>query len=519
MTGKEFLYDPWFDIPANGQTCEKRVRPMKGELRALERFRPLQLIALTAMFAGLALLCLKLKLFVLGADIGWHLKVGEWIVQHRAFPHHGILSRTAADRPWAAYSWGYEVLLSRAYAWLGLVGIGIFGTALTLIVAFSIFWMTRRLSRRFWPAFMLTVVGCYASFLLKMVPRPVFFSIALYCVVLTLLLEANRTERVQTLYWLPLLFLVWANLHIQFIYGLFVVGLLLWVNVVQRLAVRAGIAPSYVAAPSLPAGRLALVFVGCVVATMIGPYSYHLYGVIFQYSQTRLPYSMVLELQPFSFRSYSNYAQVLLGGAAFFAVFSQRKVDLFKLTLLAVASIVAWRSMRDAWFLCIAAAACIADVIVAEHEVEVPERPVEVAGVFAVVTLVVLLCARFVDFNQHGLEDAMNDLFPVNAVRFLEQNPRPGPLWNIFDWGGFLSWYMPQYPVAIDGRTDLYGDKVVKLFYETEMGDGDYRNDPYLNESGVVLLRSRDGLVPLLENDARFARVYQDKIAAAFVRR
>ena len=31
------------------------------------------------------------------------------------------------------------------------------------------------------------------------------------------------------------------------------------------------------------------------------------------------------------------------------------------------------------------------------------------------------------------------------------------PLFNSFSWGGFLTWYLPQYPVAIDGRTDLYG--------------------------------------------------------------
>ncbi len=62
-----------------------------------------------------------------------YLKVGDWIVQNRALPHTGILSRTAVDRPWVAYSWGYEVLLSRAYAWFGLIGIGAYGTLLTVV--------------------------------------------------------------------------------------------------------------------------------------------------------------------------------------------------------------------------------------------------------------------------------------------------------------------------------------------------------------------------------------------------
>ena len=251
---------------------------------------------------------------------------------------------------------------------------------------------------------------------------------------------------------------------------------------------------------------------------MIGPYSYHLYGVIFRYSQAKVPYTTVLELQPFRLRLYSNYAQLLLAGAAFLVVGWQKKVDLFKLSLLAITAIVAFRTMRDAWFQCVAAAACIADVAFQDSRSETRETPLQLGGVFAAVALLLLLGARSVDFNERGLFGAIRSRFPVNAVDFLRRNPPPGPLWNIFDWGGFLSWYMPQYPVAIDGRTDLYGDELDKLFYQTEMGDASYRHDPYLNQSGVVLLRTRDGLVPLLEKDSRFDKVYEDKIASVFVR-
>jgi hypothetical protein len=488
-------------------------------LRALARFRPLQLFTLALLFGALGLICFRTKVSVLGADIWWHLKVGDWIVQHASFPHNGILSRTAAQLPWAAYSWGYEVLLSRAYAWLGLVGVGIYGTALTMMVAFAVFWMTRRLSGRFWRALLLTVVCCYAFLLLRIVPRPGFLSIAFFCVVLLVVLKANRTGQVQRLYWLPLLFLFWANLHIQFIYGMAVVGLLLAVSLAQQLAEQAGIAPKFVVPRSLPIANVAIVFAACVVATLIGPYSYHLYEVIFRYSQAKVPYSMVLELQPFRLQRHSNYVQLLLAGAAFFLVASQKKIDLFKVLLLILTSVVAFRTMRDAWFQCIAAVACISDVIFVDSDSEAPETTLQLAGVFAAVVLVLAVGAGSVDFNEWGLRRAMANVFPVDAVDYLRQNPHPAPVWNIFDWGGFLSWYMPQYPVAIDGRTDLYGDELTERFYKIEQGDAAYREDPYLNESGIVLLRTRDGLVPLLENDYRFRRVYQDKIATVFVRR
>src|SRR5208283_3001636 len=204
------------------------------ELRGLSQRRLVQCIVLASLLSFVAGHALYIKFCVLDLDIWWHLKVGDWIVQHLAVPHNGILSRAAANRPWVAYSWGYEVLLSRSYAWLGLLGVGLFGTLLTLAVAYSIYWMLRRLSGRFWLSCALMVVVC-SAFLFNGMPRPVFFSIILFCITLTLLLEANRSGQVQLLYWLPLIFLLWANLHIQFIYGLFVVGLLMAVNVAQLM--------------------------------------------------------------------------------------------------------------------------------------------------------------------------------------------------------------------------------------------------------------------------------------------
>ena len=72
-----------------------------------------QLSILIVFLASVGINALRLKYCVIDLDLWWHLKVGDWIVEHMGVPHTGILSRTAAERPWVAYSWGYEVLLSR----------------------------------------------------------------------------------------------------------------------------------------------------------------------------------------------------------------------------------------------------------------------------------------------------------------------------------------------------------------------------------------------------------------------
>jgi len=488
-----------------------------GELRPLLRLRWLQLLTLAGLLATVGVIAFDLKFSVLDLDIWWHLKTGDWIVQQHGVPHNGLFTWTATDRPWVAYSWGYEILLSRAYAWLGLVGIGLYGTLQTLGVAYCVYWMLRQLSGRFWPACLLAVITC-SAFLFNLMPRPVFFSMMLFCVTLTLLLKSNRTGHVQLLYRLPVIFLLWGNLHIQFIYGLFVVGLFTLVNVMERLAEHRGWSPAWLRPPTLPSATLVAVLAACFIATCIGPYSFHLYPVIFQYAQAKVPYRMIIELQPLNFRAGSHYVQLLLMAFAFFAVGRHNKVDAFKLGLLAICAAVAFRTMRDAWFICIPAAACIADSLATEAEQDATETWLENFGVVATVAILLLLFARSTDFDGRGLDRAISGFLPVNAVNYLRQHQAPGPLYNTIDWGGFLTWYMPDHPVAIDGRTDLYGDELEELFFNTANGAGSYPDDPYLNQAGVVILQKSKNLTRLLQSDPRFQLVYQDALAAVFVR-
>jgi hypothetical protein len=489
------------------------------ELLALLRIRWLRLCALTALLTGVGVIAFQLKFSVLDLDIWWHLKVGDWIIAHMAVPHTGILSRTAANRPWVAYSWGYEVMLSRAYAWFGLLGIGILGTFLTVAVSYSIYWMLRRISGRFWLATVLTGIVC-SAFLFNGMPRPFFFSMALFAITLTLILEANRSGRVQLLYWLPPIFLLWANLHIQFIYGLFLVGLLMCISLAQWLAMKFGIAPGFLLPPRLPVSKLMLLFAACAVASCIGPNFYHPYVAVYEYSKAKFPYSVILELQPLSFRGYSHFAELLLTAGGFFAVGWQKRLDPYKLALLTVASVVGYRTMRDAWFICIPAAACIADSPGLESpDPDGPESWIETAGVAAAVVVLLLLFARGMDFNQKGFDAATSSQYPVNAINFLRRNPVPGPLYNNLNWGGFLMWYMPDYPVAIDGRNDLYGDDLDRLFFNSQNAGASYATDPYLNEAGVVLLDSTLPLAKILTVDPRFEMVFHDEIATVFARR
>ena len=490
------------------------------DLIALSKLRLVRLLALTSLIVGVGVKCFIDKLAVLDPDIWWHLSVGDWIVQNRSFPHDGIFSHTAATRPWMAYSWGYEVLLSRAYAWFSFVGMGAFGTLLTIAVALAIFRMLYRISGCFWSAWALSIV-VYAAFLFNIAPRPLFFSVILFTITLSLLFAAPRSGRVPLLYWLPLVFLFWANIHIQFIYGLAVIGLFAGVNLLQQMAIRFHVYRDSLERPALPTLSPFAVLACCVLASCVGPYSYHLYYEAFVISQSKVMYRIIRELQALSFENFNQYLELLLAVGAYFAIGWKRKIDPFKFALLIVATILAFRTWRDAWFICVVAAAIIADLPASNKEEAQLERRIQTAewAVVTVASLGLLLAGmRSTDFTTRGLDRAITGEFPVDAVNFLRRNPVGGPLYNSFDWGGFLIFYMPQYPVSIDGRTDLYGDAMDEQYYSTQEADPSYTNDPVLNEAGVVVLKKKFPIASQLQMDPRFRLIYRDDLAVVLAR-
>ena len=485
------------------------------DLMALTKLRVLRWFALSALIVAIGTECFASKLAVLDPDIWWHLSVGDWIVRNRAFPHTGIFSRTAANRPWMAYSWGYEVLLSRFYDLWAFVGMGLFGTALTVAVAVAVFVMLYRIAGRFWTAWALSLVS-FSGFLFNIAPRPLFFSVILFTIVLTLVVEAQRGAQIRLLYWLPLIFVIWANLHIQFIYGLALVGLLAGTNLLQRIAMSLRLYPDFLTKPTLAVAPLFAIFAGCVIAGCIGPYSYHLYQEAFVISQAKIMYTMIIELQALSFKYYNHYVELWLCAGAFFVLGWQKKIDPFKLGLLIVACVFGFRTWRDAWFLCVTAAALIADFPISDK----PDRSLGISGWAAVSVasfLLLFLAARDTHFNTRALDRAISREYPVDAVNFLRRNPVGGPLYNSFDFGGFLIFYMPQYPVSIDGRTDLYGSALVEQYYATQEADPSYSTDPALNEAGVVVLKNKFPITGMLLSDRRFRVIYRDDLATVLV--
>src|SRR5437588_10075411 len=57
------------------------------------------------------------------ADAGWHIRTGEYVLDHHMVPHTDLYSFSKPDAPWYAWEWGTDVIDAGLHRWAGLKGV------------------------------------------------------------------------------------------------------------------------------------------------------------------------------------------------------------------------------------------------------------------------------------------------------------------------------------------------------------------------------------------------------------
>src|SRR5262249_10308571 len=131
---------------------------------------------------------------------------------------------------------------------------------------------------------------------------------------------ALREGRAGKAVWLlPLAYVVWVNTHIQFVYGLLVLGLGCAAPLFDR-ALNLGESGHARTARSPAWWRLVGLTAACTLATLVNPYHVGLVAVIADYAVQPGPYRLLIELTAPDFRSAWDWAMLGLAGAAVFAL-------------------------------------------------------------------------------------------------------------------------------------------------------------------------------------------------------
>jgi hypothetical protein len=422
-------------------------------------------------------------------------------------------------KPWVAYSWLFEVLVSKIYGRWGLHGMLALTDLLMLACMAGIIALLSRYISLVRAAGLGAVV--LAAILPLVSPRPWLLTVLFFVIELYLLLEARERGDARWLWPVVPLFALWANVHIQFVYGLGLIGLFALEQPLGALAKW-----------DTPAARLRArcfwILLGVsALATLANPYGWRLYGVVVQYASQTAPLEMVQEMRAMDFRGISDWAALVLVCSAFFAQAASAKKNVLLLALLIVSCWFGFRASRDVWFLAIASAVSLASSIgassIGTSSTGGGEQDQASAGHWKPLTIAlpVSIALMFAVFSsehvsEKRLQQGAERRFPVKAAAYVESHALRNPLYNPYGWGGYLIWRLPGMPVSIDGRANLQGDAHLTRSVATHSGKRDWAQDRELEEANTILLERDCALASILRSDARYRVVYEDDVASVF---
>lgn len=486
------------------------IEPLPVRLGARTRLREqiAQSLVIAALCAAPAWVCIHMAI-VNDPDVWWHMRTGEWIVQHHAVPHTDFFSAYGAGRPWAAYSWLFDLIIFRLFQLWGLVGIQIYSASMVAAVTAALYHLVERLQSDFTVSIAVTCVA-WSAMMPIYTPRPWLFTLLFYALELDILMHARKTGEKRELLWLPIIFALWSNLHIQFIDGFIVLAIALAESILARRW--------RVVETRLPMKWAGSIFFSCAIACFANPYGWRIYQIARELATQAGVLDNVEELHALPFRLLANYLVLGLALAAAFILGWRRRVAIFETGLLSFAAFACFRSQRDVWVLVIAACAILAAGIESpQHERRaLPGLAFPVVGVAT--ALFVFLGFRTFSVNNTLLNSLLKDTMPVAAVEQVRTKNYAGPLYNDYSWGGFFIWYL-RTPVSIDGRAALHGTERMERFTATWKGEPEWSKDPDLKSAGVVIGPIKAPLTQLLRMDPAFELAFEDKIAAVFVAR
>ena len=117
------------------------------------------------------------------------------------------------------------------------------------------------------------------------------------------------------------------------------------------------------------------------------------------------------------------------------------------------------------------------------------------------------------------LTKAEQEILPLGAIDWIEQNQPAREMFNSYNWGGYLMWRLwPQYPVYADGRTDVYDDVFLREYLRVTLAQADWQAVLERRNVGFVLIEAGGGLDTALRRESGWREVSRDRLAVIYVR-
>jgi hypothetical protein len=455
----------------------------------------------------------------LDTDTYWHLRAGAWQVEHQQVLGHDEFSSTRPGEAWINIHWLTQIIMFVLFDRLGELGLILFtgllaagGMALVYricggdaILRASVTILAALSAAIFWSA------------------RPQMVSFFFSAVVWFLLWRSQR-QGAGGLWFIPVLMMIWANMHPGFAIGFVLLALATlgeaaqWLLAVLRRDQEASFRPVI---------RLIAIGVVSAAATLINPFGIDALLLPFRTIGFSVLREYIQEWAAPNFHQPQTWPfMLMLVGTLIAAGMSSRKLEIRDAVMLGGNAMLALLAARNIPTLALVAAPILAehlDTLLVDMGLRLNADRLPATGFRSLVNALLILLigfgvgARVWSSLQPAAAAALP--LPANAIKVMRDQPTPPQMFNSYNWGGYLMWVLPNTPVFVDGRTDLYDGAVLQAYvttYFAEPGWDRVMDDYKIN---TVLIEPASPLAKVLRLTEGWKIVYEDKIAILFVRK
>jgi hypothetical protein len=474
---------------------------------------------ISAVFIALAIVLACADNFA-DPDLWMHLLLGKAILSTGHISSHEIYSYSVAGFPTRSHEWLSELVFAIAYGWCGIIGLKLIKLTCATIAMIALAAGLSRSAAS--PRIQRTILVLTAGALTpQMQFRPQLFTFAMLSIVMMALATEVYSGRAR-LWPLVLMFALWANLHGGFIIGLGALGIAAVVLAGQELL--AGITPRR-------GLRIGCFTVLAACATLVNPIGIGIWTNVLHSVSDPLIRVIVKDWVPLTNMmrylwqtSGMALLQVILAIGLFAAFLCSialaPTLDDAPLTAIAIVFIGAsFYMVRNLALGVIAVAIPLANHLAlavakrARSETDSRSDDSEPRPMLIAVILVI------VGFAGGVLSPRLSTWEPVpaGAVAFMKERNLRGNILNLFEWGGYVAWHLPESRIFIDTRTELvYPDALLREYAEFYYGLPGARRALDGYPTDFVLMKSATRGSRLVESDRAWKVIYQDSDATLF---
>src|SRR5258708_38210574 len=271
-------------------------------------------------------------------DTGWHIRTGEWILANGRVPQQDVFSFTKPGEPWVAWEWLWDIvfaLIHRSWGLGGVVAASLVVISLTYALLYKL--ICRRCGNPLVAVALAGMAAAGAS--MHWLARPHLFTL-LFMVVFLWVLESVREgdrgprtedsgQRIENrtgtsaLWVLPLLTVLWTNLHAGFFVGIILCGAYGGGELLEAAFTSDGGGRKDAFRRSL---RYLAAAAGCAAASLANPYTYHLHTHIYEYLNDPFQMQYIQEFQGTNFQyGFTIFFEIMLAAGLGASVWYARR--------------------------------------------------------------------------------------------------------------------------------------------------------------------------------------------------